>query len=242
MPNANDIVVKQLRCSIRIESSSEFSNDGIRKRLREIISGILPENTQETLFQSRNPIEEFFRYYYYSTQGRELSNSVYFLDYQEREGSFIITFSFLVITTFSSYASIRQGIDTFINDMSNLCRGVLNTPRVVGIIEKEVDVLSESNSTHLNTMKYTFRRNIQIFIPYLSFFISIFVAIFLLYYSTLDTKSKNDMDEILLDYKIQKNLNGALNEQKLDYLFYTHYNNDTTDLGKLRRRILDKSK
>lgn len=242
MPNDNDIVVKKIRCSIRIENSNDLSNIDIKNYLRRRILEFFPENRQETLLQNENSLEEFIKYYYYSTQGRELNNLVYFIDYQERAGSFIMDFSFLIITTFTSYTSTRQGIDTFINDISSVFRDALNTSRVVGVIEKEVDILNQNNLNYSHTIKPIIGKNIQAIVPYVSFFISVFIALFLVYYNAVDSKSKTATDEILLDYKIQKNLNDALNRQKLDYLFYTHYINDTTNLGKLRQRILNKNK
>lgn len=225
MQAINDIIAKKLECKISIKGNSY---DDIKFLLREKFSESLRKNLNEPELLD-NSIEEFFKYYYYSTQGKELKASVYFVDYKENEGSFIATFTFLIITTFNSYASVRQGIDTFMKDVTLLLKGTLNNNVLIeGRVENEVDI---APLQALSQSPIKPQRDFRLVVLF-SFILSIVLAVFLTYFSV--NNSEKD-DEKALDYKIEKKLKEEINQQKLDYLFYSKYFTDTVNHSKIRQ-------
>ncbi len=214
----SDFIAKQIDCSFKIKSYDNLSPFEIRK---VIISRLNRYNNgdRDIEFEKQNPIEQFIKISIADSIGFRTNAKVYIIDYKEREGSFIVDFSILIVSSFITYGSIRQSLDYFMNGIAEYFERTLGVNS--SSVSFEFNEVSVFDSANRNSSKIsTFSTGFYRIAPILSLLITLFVAILFTYYVTRKDMQASDQNSSKnIESIIQQKINEAINQKKLDFIF-----------------------
>lgn len=175
---------------------------------------------------AENPIFEFLR----TNIGRSVNipenTRIYITDYQEK-GAYAFQFIILVISGKSKYLATRQAIDELIKvTIGNYFQELIARHQPVNVSVHSVDnQIYElyANSTINERIKRLFGEKLPLILASVALFVSITtVILWLLQTNHQNQAIKAGVDERdkCLELMIEKRITDALNQEKLNYLFY----------------------
>ena len=110
----------------------EINNLEYRQRIYNAASERLHLGSYNDNVRQRSPFEKYVR----ERVKRFNQNGRFFaivLDYDEREGSFLVTFSLFVFTAFMNYGSFRESLDYMRDDFNFFFKGVFPADTLIDV-------------------------------------------------------------------------------------------------------------
>lgn len=176
--------------------------------------------------RSENPIRDFLK----TNVDRSIvirdSTKVYFLNYEEH-GSFTIKFTLLILTRYINYGSTRQALDYLIKDtIGNYFEELLERHLPVNVsvhsVDNELYEIPGSQDIHYNRPRPK-RDFVPVVIASLALLFSISIGIiwyFQLNKADESSKPGNEYKDKYLELLIDKQVNEALQKEKLNFKEY----------------------
>jgi|GEM_PF-6590531 len=163
-------------------------------------------------------LQQFFRRKLEQAHLPSREGKIYLVNYAENEGSLIIEVTFLVITTFVAYGSIRQTIDYLLNDLESIIRNRTNYDVDVQLTDEKDAGLREDPK--MKTRMFRLSPAIRTFIL---FIVSLLTGAFLTYYPThfrdedpTEAPATAKQIEELIDRKVDQ----AVLEAKVEQMYH----------------------
>jgi len=154
----------------------------------------------------------------------------YLTDYSEKKGSFVVSFSILVIGAITNYASIRATIDRFAEDIERLFANSLNqidneryyavTPNVQDFNNQQAlsQQLRTNDTNQYNILHSKIRLN-RIFIGIISFVLILILVLCFSNISIRDFPNKNTQEhDKINELIIRKIVEDEIRNQRVDIL------------------------
>jgi len=214
----SDLIAKQINCSFKISNYDNISpfkiRDTIVSRLRRY------NNDKRNIeFERENAIEQFIKTTIANSIGFRADSKIYIIDYKEREGSFIIDFSVLIVSSFIAYGSIRQSLDYFMKEVSEYFERTLGENSYnVSFDFNEITVFDSTRRSSSSISM--FGSTVYKLAPMLSLFLTLIVAgLFTFYVTRKDAQASDQNSPKNMEFIIQQKINDAINQKKLDFIF-----------------------
>ena len=215
------VTVREMEFSIRLrDKNSSFAEMlGILREELTPFSKVARHNLTGT----GNATRDFIQTNIERTIAIRENTRIYFLDYREKEGSQRISFKILIITKYIHYASLRQELDSLVQDtIADYFEELIERYVPVGItveaIDNEIVTLTESGREVI-TSRFPKHDALTWLIAIIALVISLTLSFFIFTYSRLKTeniKLKEDYIDMVLEKKIEK----AVKDQEFTVKLY----------------------
>lgn len=210
----DNLKINEIRYVITIGENNKNSFSRIKEKLYRL------PNFNEKNVNYGTHIETFIKNVIDNNLGIDERIKVYITDYQEREGSFIIEFVVLIITTLNNFNSIKQSLDNIINGISSTIENTLDNEYKVYINSFSNPILSNYKIPSVNNIKETFFQKYNFLIIIILILIS---GIYAFYTLKCDKEANNDLSYMLnnkcFELLLEKKINESLSQKKIDYIF-----------------------
>ena len=232
--NSDDLTIREIEYSILVKDKDKGFHD-----LHDILRSELTrfEDTRKKNEKTENPIREFLKTNIERSIVIRDSTRVYFLDYSEKS-SFTIQFKLLVITRYINYGSTRQALDYLIKDtIGDYFEELLerHLPASVSVHSADIELYDIQGYS-----QESIRSKPRAQHDYLSIILASAALFFTLTMSLIWVIQRNPAPEIKKpsdDYRdkyfellIDKQINDALNKEKLNLILYKNLQT-ATDSG-----------
>ncbi len=222
--HSEDLTIREIEYSILIKDKDRGFHD-----LQDILRIELArfEDIRTKKDKSGNPIHEFIKTNIERSIVIRDSTRVYFLDYLEK-GSFTIQFKLLVITRYINYGSTRQALDYLIKDtIGNYFEELLerHMPASVTVHSADTELYDiPANYPEINYSRPRFKRDyLPIILASLALLFALTIGLLWIIQRNPASAIKNPTDDYRDKYfelLIDKQINDALNKQKLNQILY----------------------
>jgi hypothetical protein len=221
---SEDLTIREIEYSIFIKDKDRGFHD-----LHDILRSELTrfENTRKKTDKTENPIREFLKTNIDRSIVIRDSTRVYFLEYIE-QGSFTIQFKLLVITRYINYGSTRQALDFLIKDtIGDYFEELLerHLPASVSVHSVDNELYDIPGYSHeINYPKPGPKRDyLSVILASLALFFTLTIGLIWVIQRNPAPEIKKPSDEYKDKYfelLIDKQINDALNKEKLNMILY----------------------
>ena len=220
----DDLTIREIEYSILIKDKDKGSNE-----LHDILRSELTrfEDTRKKDGITENPIRDFLKTNIERSIVIRDNTRVYFLEYRE-QGSFTIVFKLLIITRYLNYGTTRQALDYLIKDtIGDYFEELLerHVPVSVSVHSADAELYDIPGiPQEINYNKPRQQRDIlPIILASIALFFTIlygFTWLFLRNPAPEIKQSTDDYKDKYYELLIEKQINAALDKEKLNFLVY----------------------
>lgn len=224
------LTIREIEFSILIKDKDKGFHE-LGDILRSEITRFEDRRNRENSFE--NPIRDFLKTNIDRSIVIRDSTKVYFLDYKEH-GSFTIQFTLLILTRYINYGSTRQALDYLIKDtIGNYFEELLerHLPVSVSVHSADNELYEIPGDQDIN---YNKRRSKRDFLPVLLASLALLCTIALglvwFYHGNEPAeinKTSNGYHDKYLEMLIDKQIDEALKEEKLNFDEYKNLESDS---------------
>ncbi len=222
--HSDDLTIREIEYSILVKDKDKGFHD-----LHDILRSELTrfEDTRKKTDKTENPIREFLKTNIERSIVIRDSTRVYFLEYLE-QGSFTIQFKLLVITRYINYGSTRQALDYLIKDtIGDYFEELLerHLPANVSVHSTDTELYDIPAYGHeINYPKPGVKRDyLSVILASLALFLTLTIGLIWVIQRNPAPEIKKSTDEYRDKYfelLIDKQINDALNKEKLNLILY----------------------
>jgi len=227
MPRVNDnaaLTVREIEYSIQIRDKDKSFSE-----LKDVLRAELTrfdENVRRKRLDAENPIREFLRTNIERSILIRENTRIYFLSYKEKEGSLLIEFNLLVITSYINFGPIRQALDYLVKDtIADYFEELLERHFPVNIIvqanDKEVFTVTDTYPSEKPVEKPS-RDILTRTLAIIALIISLSVVGYFAFRAITRTwRTENQLlKENYMNLMIEKKIDEAVGKQKFNILIY----------------------
>ncbi len=218
------LTVREIEYSIRIRDKDKSFSE-LRDLLRSELTRF-DENVRRNRPDAENPIRDFLRINIERSILIRENTRIYFLNYKEKEGSFLIEFTLLVITSYINFGPIRQSLDYLVKDtIADYFEEILERHIPVSITvqanDKEVVTIPASQPSEVQPLQRKYDPVTRV-LAILALAISLCIS-GIFGYKMISGKVRKENAKLKEDYinlEIEKKISEAVKDQKFNITIY----------------------